>query len=158
MPASDGVELSPQSLHDLRQLATAYKEGDKVLQKRLRDGLKAAGKPLADAVVHEGSADLPARGGLRARIAASRGSVTASLAARTPSVSIRLADRFKDSLKGLDEGLVRHPVYGNRSAWVAQRLATGGAFTAAFNRNAPKVRDEVNAEIQKALDQIAREA
>ena len=158
MPAaSDGVELSPKSLHDLRQLSAAYKAGDKVLQKRIRTGLQQAAKPLAETVVRQGAAGLPRRGGLRARILASKGAVTASLAARNPSVSIRLANSQKDSLKGLDEGFVRHPVF-RTGRWVAQPVRSKGAFTAAFQRNAAGVRDRVNAEVAKALDEIAREA
>lgn len=160
MVASDGVHLSPQSLADLHKLGEAYKGGDRVLQKRLRTGLQSAAKPLADTVLRQGSAGLPQRGGLRARIAGSRAAVTASLSARTPSVSIRLANAQKDSLSGLDQGLLRHPVFQRADGggvWVAQRVRPH-QFSEAFKRNAPSVRDRVSAEVAKALDEIAREA
>jgi hypothetical protein len=153
---ADGIEVSPKSLADLRQLGAAYKGGDKVLQKRLRTGLQAAEKPLSEAVVRDGSAALPARGGLRARVAASRGAVTASLASRNVAVSIRATNRQKDALGALDSGLLRHPVYGH-GKWVAQTIRAN-QFSDAFRRHAPDAQRRVNAEIAKALDEIAQEA
>lgn len=154
--ADDGVQLAPQSLRDLRDLGAAYKAGDKAIQKRMRDGLKDAAMPLGVDVVREGSEALPTKGGLRARAASARPGVTASLGGRTVSVSIRAANKQKDSLAGWDAGLVRHPVF-KTGAWVTQRIRPH-AYTDAFNKGAPKVRDKVNAAVQKALDDIAREA
>src|SRR4249919_2935090 len=152
----DGVELAPSSLADLRRLGDAYKGGDKALQKRLRTGLQAAAKPLSERVVKEGAAGMPARGGLRARLESARGGVTASLAGRTVAVSIRIANREKDSLSALNSGLLRHPVF-KTGAWTSQRVPAG-TYDEAFKRGAPEATDRVNAEIAKALDEIAREA
>jgi hypothetical protein len=151
-----GVHLAPSSLADLHRLAEAYKGGDKIIQKRMRTGLQAAAKPLAEQVVHEGSAVLPARGGLRARVAAARGGVTAALGGRNVAVSVRITDRQKDALGAMDSGLIRHPVF-RTGAWTSQRVPAGG-FSDAFKRGSPQATERVNAEIAKALDEIAREA
>lgn len=151
------VQLAPSSLRDLRQLGEAYKAGDKVLQKRLRDGLKAAGKPLAEVVLRQGSASLPRRGGLRARVLAGRPTVTASLGGSKPRVTIALTDKQKDSIAGLESGSIRHPVF-NTGTWASQPSGVRGAYSRAFNRNAPTVRDRVNAEVAKGLEEIARDA
>jgi hypothetical protein len=153
---ADGVELSPKSLADLRQLGDAYKGADKALQKRLRTGLQAAGKPLAEQVIREGSADLPARGGLRARIAASRPGITAALAGRNVSVSVRIVNKQKDALGAYDSGTLRHPVF-KTGRWVAQGIPAD-RFVEAFRRGAPEATDRVNAEIGKALSEIAADA
>ena len=153
---ADGVELSPKSLADLRQLGEAYKGADKVIQKRIRTGIQAAGKPLAEKVIREGSSGFPSGGGLRARIAASRPGITAALAGRTASVSVRITNRQKDALGAYDSGTIRHPVYKTGS-WVAQSVPAH-QFSDAFKRGAPEATDRVNAEIAKALGEIAGDA
>ncbi len=164
----DGFEVAPSSIRDLRQLGEAYKGGDKILQKRLRSGLQAAAKPLSEQVVREGSEAMPAAGGLRARIAAAKGAVTTSLAGRTVAVSIRATNRQKDALGALDSGKLRHPVFGEKrlklsaggalgSAWVAQDVPAH-KFSEAFDRGAPLARARLRLEMQKALDEIAKEA
>lgn len=151
------VYLAPQSLRDLRQLGDVYKGADKTLQKRLRTGLQNAAKPLAAQVLREGSASLPSRGGLRARVAGARAGVTASLGGRRVSVSIRLANRERDSLGALDTGVIRHPVFGHSDTWVSQQIRPH-QFSDAFDRGAPLAEARVRLEMQKALDEIAREA
>jgi hypothetical protein len=153
---TDRLEIAPQSLTDLKRLGEAYKAGEKDLQKRVRDGLRLAAKPLAADVVRSGAARMPNRGGLRARIAAARGGVTVGLGGRNVSVSIRVTDRQKDSIKGLDTGTLRHPVYG-RGAWVSQQVPAH-AFTDAFNANRHHAETAVNTAVQKALDDVARRA
>lgn len=153
---AEGVEVAPSSIADLRRLGDAYKGGDKVLQKRLRSGLQAAAKPLAESVVKEGGAEMPARGGLRARLQGAKGAVTASLAGRNVAVSIRIANREKDSLSALNTGLLRHPVF-RTGAWVAQTVPAG-QYDEAFRRGEPDATKRVNAEIQAGLAEIAREA
>jgi hypothetical protein len=154
--ADETVQLAPKSLADLRKLSEVYRGAEKDIKKGIRDALKAAGKPLADEVVRAGSAEMPARGGLRARIASSRGTVSGSFTTRGATVSIRIADRLKDSLGGLDEGLLRHPVFGH-ATYVAQQIPKG-AFTNAFDRGAPETRDRVARSIQQVLEDIARRA
>lgn len=153
---ADGVHLAPSSLADLRQLGDAYKGAEKVIQKRLRTGLQAAGKPLAERVVREGSSGFPGRGGLRARLAASRGGITAALGGRTVSVSVRITNRQKDALGAYDSGTIRHPVY-RTGAWVAQSVPAD-QFSDAFRRGAPEATEDVNREIAKALAEIAADA
>ena len=165
---ADGIELAPSSLADLRRLGDAYKGGDKILQKRLRSGLQAAAKPLAEDVIREGSEKMPERGGLRARIAASRPGITASLAAKNVSLSVRITNRQRDALGTYDSGKIRHPVFGEKrlklssdgslgSAWVAQTIPAD-QFSDAFKRGAPEAMRRVNAEMAKALNEIAGEA
>lgn len=146
-------ELAPQSLRDLRQLGDAYKGAEKAIQARMRKGIQAAAKPLAEKVIREGAAQMPARGGLRARLLASRPGITASLAAKNVSVAVRITNRQKDAMGAYDSGLIRHPVYG-RGAWVAQTVPAG-RYAHAFSQGQPETTKAVNAEIGKALQEIA---
>lgn len=153
---TDGVELSPASLADLRRLGDAYKGADKVIQKRLRTGLQSAAKPLAERVVRGLADAMPARGGLAARVASSRPGITASGAGRNVSVSVRITNNQKDALAGLNAGIIRHPVY-RTGVWVSQSVPAGKADEA-FRRGAPETTRAVNAEIAKALGEIAADA
>lgn len=153
---AEGVQVSAQSLADLKKLGEAYKAGDKALQKRVRTALQSAAKPLAADMIRAGAEKMPRRGGLAARIAASRGGVTVSLRGKTTSVSIRLSNRQKDSLRGLDAGTVRHPVYG-RGTWVSQRVPAH-AFTHEFEAKKSEAVRAVNKAVQQALTDVARKA
>ena len=54
----------------------------------------------------------------------------------------------------MDEGTWRHPVMGNRHAWVTQTVSPAGWFTTTARQSLPKVRPEAEAAIQEALDKI----
>jgi len=164
----DGVEIAPSSLADLRQLGEAYRAGDKALQKRVRTALQDAGKQLASDVPRLGAEKMPQRGGLAARIAAARGGVTVSLSSSRVSVSIRAKTREGYALRKINQGIVRHPVFGEKrlklskegslgSAWVAQKVPEN-AFTDAFEKESPKTKEAVRAAVQKALQDIAGDA
>jgi hypothetical protein len=72
------------------------------------------------------------------------------------SVSVRITDRQKDALGAYDSGTLRHPVF-KTGAWVAQSIPAN-AFADAFRRGQPEATDAVNAEIAKALAEIAADA
>jgi len=156
MAGQDSVHLDQHSLAELHQLGEAYKNGDKALQKRMRQGLQDAGKALGEFVVQEGSAGLPRRGGLAARVAASRTGITAALGGKNVSVSVRIANRQKDALRRYDSGLIRHPVY-KTGVWVPQGISAD-LFANAFKRGAPEATKRVNAAVAQALQDIANDA
>jgi hypothetical protein len=132
--------------------------GDKQLRLATGRGLRTAAKPLGEAMVRAGAADMPRRGGLSARVAASKVGVTASLTGANPRVLIRLRTRQGDDLSGMDRGQVRHPVFsraGRRPTWVRQSVPAG-SFTRAFNAGAPQVREALSRQIQQVVNAAAR--
>lgn len=153
---AEGLHVDPHSLAELKRLGEAYKKGDKALQKRVRTALQKAGESLARQVIEKGSERMPARGGLRSRIAAARGGVTASLSGRNVSVSIRARTREGYALRLIDRGQVRHPVFGNQSVWVSQPVPTH-AFTDAFTEGKGDATRAVNQAVQDALHDIAKD-
>lgn len=153
----DGLQISPTSIEDLRKLGEAYKAGDKPLQKHIRSSLQASAKQLSSEVIRKGASRMPVRGGLAARLLASRGGVTVSLSGRNPQVSIRATSREGYALRQIDRGEVRHPLFGNRGHWYSQRVPEH-AFSDAFKEGAPRVREDLARGIQAALDDIARDA
>lgn len=153
----DNVYLSPKSLRDIKKLGDAYKAGDKTLQKRIRDRLTAAGKVAGSTVLREGAEEMPASGGLRDRIAAGRTGVTSALRGKTVTVTLRVRTREGYALRQLDQGNLRHPVFGNRSVWVREAVPAG-AFSSAFLRAAPMARYEMREAVQQALKDISGKA
>lgn len=121
--------------------------GDKDLSRELYRGLNRASTDLKRDAKDEAGRRLPRRGGLAARVANSRLS-TGRRGGSNPGVVIRA--RGMDQLGLMDRGAVRHPVYGNREAWVTQDI-TGGWFSDPMEAGRPKV---VGA-IEDVLDDLA---
>ena len=54
----------------------------------------------------------------------------------------------------MDVGQWRHPVLGNRAAWVTQTVAPTGWFTKTARESLPLVRDQATEAVAEALDKI----
>jgi HEAT repeat protein len=134
---------------DLAAVAKALRQaGDKDLRKELYRGLRRAVKPLiADARQHARDT-LPKAGGLNERVARSKFRVTVRGAGRNPGVRITATglDRRLDT-----DGRIRHPVYGNRDAWVQQQVKPHW-FQTPMQAGAGEVRRE----LQRVVDDIAK--
>lgn len=76
---------------------------------------------------------------------------------RAGSESVRIVDRKSGhDLKALDDGQVRHPVYGNRKAWARQQIAPG-FFTDTVQEKAPEVVARVEAGMIRYADKMWRQ-
>lgn len=158
------------------QLAALYRRvreaGDNDLRRELLRGIRVAVKPLPVAVKAAARSTLPSRGGLAGMVAgASITSRTRTTASRQQDVGVRLIgqrerDRSKAARKGkkgaerppsrfvdiaaVDRGVIRHPVFGNREAWVSQQVRPG-FWSGTINERA----DEVERDIVQAMDRVA---
>ena len=151
---ADGVRTT--GADDLDRIAAALKQAaDTDLNKQVSAAMRKVARPLGAKVIEEGSQDMPQRGGLAARIRElGRVGVSNSLRGRVTSVNVILKHRGVN-LRSLDAGVLRHPVFGNRGVWVQQQVP-GGAFSRAFEREAPKVRGEVTRAAQDVLEDVAK--
>lgn len=123
---------SSASYNQYRDLSKRLRGADRELQKDLRKRIRVAGQPALAAVRSAaGGVDMtsdPSAGGtarssgLRGRLAAAtRMSVTAS-GVRFQVQEKRVDPRYGATLTAGSEGTAwRHPVYGNRNAWVRQQ-------------------------------------
>ena len=107
--------------------------GDRKLVLSMRRDLRALGKPVGDKVLEAIAAEMPKRGGLAARIRA-QGRVSVLVNLRS-GVRIQLANKGGMYMGQFEGGTIRHPVYGNRKAWVAQQVS-GGKGAEAFAKEA----------------------
>lgn len=117
------AEFSVEHTNGLRDLGLRFKEaGDegKGLKRELLRTIREAGKPAIADVRASALGQLPRRGGLAQRVADSKFATQTRLGAKTAGVRIVGKSKFK--IQFMDKGTVRHPVFGNRRAWVLQSV------------------------------------
>lgn len=126
------------------------KVGAKDLQKELYSALNRATKTMRAEANKAAEQNLPKTGGLNKRVAAARLS-TRRRAGKNPGV--RIVAKGLQQLELIDRGVVRHPVYGHRDRYVAQKIPDAeGWFTKSMEDGAPEARKE----ILEALDSVAK--
>lgn len=134
---------------DLERVARRLKDtGNKELRKELLRGIRQATKPLKAKVQGAARRDLPQRGGLAALIG--KANVGTSTRLSGNNIGVRMTGRNK----AIDEGTVRHPVFG-RGAWVAQKV-TPGFFTETIEGEADAIRREVVDVLEDVAKKIAK--
>lgn len=139
------MSFEVQGGQQLERLSHALKmAGSLDLQRELSKAISAEMKPLQEQVKNHARAILPRRGGLNRRVAASQ--------FRTVKLrsGVRLQARSSYSLQLLDRGTVRHPVFGNRSRWVTERVRPGW-WSDPVKTAAP----DAQRKIQAAMDRVA---
>ena len=107
--------------------------GDRKLVLGMRRDLRALAKPVGDWIVEAIADAMPKRGGLAERVR-SQGRVSLLVDLRR-GVRIQLANKAGMYMGAFESGTIRHPVYGNRKAWVSQQ-APGGKGAEAFAKEA----------------------
>lgn len=142
---------------ELRELSIRLKAADRALWLATARNLRAAAKPAAKAVQDHERAVLPKRGGLNEWVASTPVGVRVTTGAR--SAGVRLVQTKKgrtrphDLRRMNDQGLVRHPVFGNAKVWVEQDVPKGfwdGPLLA--------MRPEVTAAMLEAMHEASRVA
>lgn len=124
----------------------------KALRKELYAGLNRVTKPVREDMKASIGPSLPSRGGLAALVMAKASLTTSATSGRNAGVRIRA--RHKDyDLKRLNAGRLRHPVFGNRSAWVQQTAGINPGF---LDDSFEKQKPEIARGVLRVLDEIAR--
>ena len=136
------------------QLARLAKDlkaaGEKDLAKELNAGLRGAMEPSKTRMQASARTNLPSRGGFNRKVAAARFNIRVST-----SRGIRLVASHRYQLKLIDQGGVRHPLFGDRGHWYLTRFAPG-VFTNPFEEMAPQLRDQLNSATQNMANKIGR--
>lgn len=141
--------MTQVNAEDYTRLAAKLKTADKAIARGIRKRLRAVAKPTGTEVVARGSEDMPATGGLRARLQGSR--VTVSLTAR--AVAFRLGKKGA-YLAGPEKGTVRHPVFGHRKAWAGTSVPAG-TYSSAFQDQAAKVQAALAQEVEAVMRELS---
>jgi len=119
-----------------------------VIKKELRSTLK----PVRVKVRQNMQAALPKRGGLSRRI---RAMPTVSVHATGPKTAakLKLQQRGHD-IRGLNRGVARHPVYGNKKAWRNTYFQDKKGW---FEKTLEKERDNMLREVARAVDKAVKQ-
>lgn len=124
----------------------------KALRKELYAGLNRVTKPVREDMKASIGPSLPSRGGLAALVMAKASLTTSATSGRNAGVRIRA--RHKDyDLKRLNQGRLRHPVFGNRGVWVQQTAGINPGF---LDDSFEKQKPEIARGVLRVLDEIAR--
>jgi len=149
------VTISTNGTEKLVRLAMAIKaSGDKNLQRELTAAMRRASRPLLRSARQGAIQILPYRGGLAETVAASR--FTAQVRANSNGAALQITAVGRYQLSSMDEGHVRHPVYGHRQTWVSQRIRPGW-FTKPLTIDAPKQRRELDRAVYDVAQQLEAE-
>lgn len=125
--------------------------GSVTLRKELFSGLQRAARPVLEDVRAAATAGkIPRRGGLAARVA--KGSITAKSVRNSGNEStVRITAKSKAGAKAdfndLNNGKLRHPVFGNRGKWRQQKIPAGW-FDDGVKRSEDYLRRELDSLVQ----------
>lgn len=133
----------------LERVARRLKDAGEVgLRRELLAAIRKAAKPIPAAAKASALDKLPRRGGLAARVAASRIGIRTRTTGR--NVGIRVEAKGLYNLRRMDAGTVRHPDFGNRDRWFSQPVPEGW-----FSKPAEAAAGDVRGEIEDAMNTIA---
>ena len=138
--------MATVSAEDYARFAAALKGADKAVARSIRKRIRAEATPIGQHVIQEGSADMPSRGGLAARLAAGRPAV--SMLAKGASINLRKGGNYQS----LNAGVLRHPVY-RTGRWAAQPVPAG-TYTTAFEDLPPESRERLSEIITDAMKEL----
>lgn len=118
------------------------------VKKNLYAELRAAGRPAVLAIREAYGQRMPQRGGLAEKLSKAQVGVRSRISG--PSVVTSLVTRVPGyDLTKIEEGDLRHPVFGNRKTWVSQEVpahVAGEAFDA--------IAAEIDVRVNVALDKV----
>jgi hypothetical protein len=138
---------------ELREVAVRLRATGQVgLQRRMYRNIRLATAPAAERVRASAMASLPREGGLNEWVAESVIKTSVTSGVRSAGVTLRMRKTGHD-LKKINEGVVRHPVYGNTKVWAVTNVQPGF-----FTRPLEAMRPEVTAACVAAMREAALEA
>lgn len=140
---TSGAASLAQLSADLKSMANGG------LRRVLLKGIRDAARPLAAAAQVSARETLPRWGGLADVIGSTKIVVRTRTAGRT--VGVRITDPAHRRTRDMDRGEVRHPVFGNRKAWVTEQIKPGW-FTRPMEEGSPHVR----VAIVRVIDDVGR--
>ena len=130
----------------------AMGDDGKGLRKELYAGLNRAAKPAREAVKASIQSELPHRGGLADLIAGDT-KVTFNKRGLGPNPSIRITSKSPHEIRKLNQGILRHPLFGNRKVWQSQKIPAG-AFTDPIEKLAPQMRQDMEQVIRRVAAKV----
>ena len=140
-------------VNQLERLGSNFKQsGNRELKKKLLAGIRKTNQPTIKSIRASAGDTLPQRGGLADEVARSKFGTRTRLTGQKVGVEIRGTGRNVRSLRQMNEGKLRKPLFGNRKNWYEQNVEPG-FFDEPIKKDLPRIR----AGIKKAMDDTAKE-
>lgn len=133
-----------------REFGLRMKAADAALMPLVRKDIRLVTAPVVEAVRAEALSSLPKSGGANEWVASSKIRTSILLGAKTAGVKITASKKGHD-LKAINAGVLRHPTYGNRSAWSVTKVQPGF-----FSRPVNDAQPAVAAACMAAMVETAR--
>ena len=145
------MNITVRGTEQLTTLAQRFREAaNSGLRDELRNTLSTLGPGIIDSVRNSARTTLPRRGGLAALIA-DTSEFTAPIVTTPTEVKLSITARSNVDIRLLNDGTVRHPLFGNRQHWYNQTVKPGW-FTRPLVGIGPRVSEELN----QTLETVAR--
>lgn len=142
------IEFSINLSDKLKILKARLRDSDKAIRLAFLAATRAAVLPLRQAVIASAEEKLPRSGGFAARVANSK------FATRNKTMSTIVQIVNPIDLKQIDDGSLRHPVFGRINSWIDPPQKINPHF---WTEPTEALRPVVSAEINKAMDIAFRE-
>jgi len=135
----------------LDELAKRLKAaGGNELKKDLLRGIRETNKPTIAKIRRSAAERLPRRGGLAAKVAREPIATRTRTSGKSAGVTIQ-----RKRGRGLNEGRLRKPLFGDSGHWYDQRVAKGW-FTKPIEDDAPQIRDGLQRVMRDVAAKITR--
>jgi len=136
---------------ELEKLAKRLKDtGGNDLKKELLRGIRETNKPTIAKVRKSAAENLPRRGGLAAKVAKEPIGTRTRLTGNSAGVTIS-----RKRGRGLNEGRLRKPLFGNRERWYDQPVVKDW-FNKPIEDDATQIRNGLQKVMQDVAAKIAR--
>lgn len=151
------TEIIVRGAEDFLKLSKALKAAGRTeLRRELNKRMRRAARPLIPLARDEARRVLPHAGGLAEQVAHAPMRVQVRTGTQTAGVRI-VVGRDRSGARAANQGVIRHPVFGNRERWVDQAVPPHW-FDGAMARNAPHVRPEILRAVESVMQEIVRGA
>ena len=144
------MDVRVRGAGELALLAGRLNATDRKLKNGLTRSLRRIGKQLVPKIVTAAEEKFPAEGGMNDFIHHAKIGVRIQTSGRGAGLFIR-AERPGHDIYSLNNGSLRHPVFGNRAVWVEQQIPPG-FFTETIENN----RVEIVADLMLEMRAFAR--
>lgn len=145
------VEIKSADVDNLVRAIRTHADA-KAIRRDLSKGLNSASKGVRAKMIDAIPDALPRRGGLAEQMRSMVSGRATAKSGKYAGVSLRFSSKGYD-IRTLTGKRLRHPVFGNREAWVEQTAGLNPeAFTGEFERQKPDMARAVN----RVLEDIAR--
>lgn len=148
---------------DLKRLRLALKVLDKESKKAVNKTLRESVEPIREEFKTEVDDVVPSGGGLAALVKRSRFVVVKRLGGSRPTLSIRIRRKKRAHLVIMNEGRLRHPIFGKpgltRKQWRwTDQTIKAGMWDRTLERSVPRVTVALRESVTEALEATVRAA